>query len=81
VTAAELFIAGRVATRDYLDCAPPGGVEVLRERGARWAALTAGADGAYLLDGPQSVRIPASSIDAIGTTGAGDAFTAGLIHA
>lgn len=78
---ADLVIAGAVATRDYLGCPPSDGVGVLRDRGVERAALTAGADGAHLLDGDRTVAVPAFEVDAVDTTGAGDAFTAGLLDA
>lgn len=81
VAAADLFIAGRVATRDYLDREPGAAVVALRDRPVERAALTAGADGAFLLDGQRSASVAAFDIDTVDTSGAGDAFTAGLIDA
>lgn len=79
VAEADLVIAGTVATRDYLGCAPREGAEELRARDVERAALTAGKDGAYLLAGDRTVAVPAFPIDVVDTTGAGDAFTAGLL--
>lgn len=81
VSESTLFIAGAVATRDYLGCGPATGIGRLRDRGIERAALTAGEDGAYLLSGDRTVSVPAFDVDAADTTGAGDAFTAGLIDA
>ncbi|MDZ7702700.1 MAG: PfkB family carbohydrate kinase [Halobacteriales archaeon] len=81
VAAAALFVAGRVATRDYLGCEPAAGLGELRERGVGRAALTDGEAGAHLLDGERSHAVPAFEVDAEDTTGAGDAFTAGLLDA
>ncbi len=39
------------------------------------------ADGVYLFDEGQVRRRPAFDVEVTDTTGAGDAFTAGLIHA
>lgn len=78
---AALFIAGTVATESYLGGGPAEGVGRLRDRGVERAALTAGEDGVYLLDGEQTVHVPAFPVDAVDTTGAGDAFTAGIIDA
>ena len=78
---AALFIAGSVATRDYLGVGPAEGIERLRERGVARAALTAGEVGATLLDGERVEPIEAFDVDVVDTTGAGDAFTAGLIDA
>lgn len=81
VASVDLFIAGAVATRDYLGCAPTDGVDRLGERGVGRAALTAGADGSYLLDDGRTLAVPAFDVPAVDTTGAGDAFTAGLLDA
>jgi ribokinase/sulfofructose kinase len=81
VEESELLVAGAVATRDYLHCGPAEGVGELRDRGIERAALTAGEDGAYLLAGERTVAIPAFEVDTVDTTGAGDAFTAGLLDA
>lgn len=81
VMESDLFIAGTVATRDYLDCEPAAAGDVLRDRGIERAALTAGEQGAYLLDSGRTVAVPAFQVDAVDTTGAGDAFTAGLLDA
>ncbi len=50
----------------------------LCERGVKRVALTMGGEGVLLLDESGSTRIPAISVDAVDTTGAGDAFTAAL---
>ncbi|WP_135820564.1 carbohydrate kinase family protein [Halostella litorea] len=80
-TACDLFVANEVSARSYLDCGPREAVEALRERGVRRAAVTRGADGALLLDGDEVIPVPAVDAPVVDTTGAGDAFTAGLIHA
>ncbi|WP_336035428.1 carbohydrate kinase family protein [Halobacterium yunchengense] len=81
--AADLFVANEVAARSHLDRGPAGAAERLREAGADRVAVTEGADGAHLAsagtDGAE--RVPAERVDAVDTTGAGDAFTAALIHA
>lgn len=53
----------------------------LRARGCPRGAVTAGADGAVLFDRDGTYDVPAVDVDPVDTTGAGDAFTAGLIHA
>jgi ribokinase/sulfofructose kinase len=77
----DLFVANEVAARSYLDRDPRAAVAALRDRGVRRAAVTRGADGALLLDGDDVVSVPAVDVAATDTTGAGDAFTAGLLHA
>jgi sugar/nucleoside kinase (ribokinase family) len=44
-------------------------------------AVKRGAAGGEWHRGPTHLRLPAPAIDAVDTTGAGDAFTAGLLHA
>jgi ribokinase len=50
----------------------------LRARGVRTVAVTMGSRGAILVDRTGAMPIPAIKVDAIDTTGAGDAFTAAL---
>jgi sugar/nucleoside kinase (ribokinase family) len=40
-----------------------------------------GRDGAAILEGGQLVRVPAFPIEPLDTTGAGDSFDAGFLHA
>jgi ribokinase len=51
---------------------------LLRARGVRFVALTMGANGAILVDDAGAAHIPAVSVEAVDTTGAGDAYSAGL---
>ncbi|MFC4448752.1 carbohydrate kinase family protein [Halorussus aquaticus] len=76
----DLFVANEVSARSYLGADPRNAIETLRERGVRRAAVTRGTDGALLLDGETIVEIPAFEVETVDTTGAGDAFTAGLVH-
>jgi ribokinase len=50
----------------------------LRERGARTVVLKRGSRGAFLLSEEGDATVPAPRVDVVDTTGAGDAFTAGL---
>jgi sugar/nucleoside kinase (ribokinase family) len=47
----------------------------------RFMVLTRGADGARAMGAEGSVEVAAPVVEAVDTTGAGDAFAAGLIHA
>ncbi|MBL8058957.1 MAG: carbohydrate kinase family protein [Anaerolineales bacterium] len=60
---------------------PAEAAEALVRAGVGLAALTLGAQGAYLRAGAQTASQPAYPVDVVDTTGAGDAFSAGLILA
>ena len=47
----------------------------------RWLIITDGAQGAKALCGEQQLSVPALPVTVVDTTGAGDTFAAGLIHA
>lgn len=49
--------------------------------GVRQVFVTLGADGVYCSDGVSSLLLPALPVDVVNTTGAGDAFLAGVVHA
>ncbi|SEW13850.1 carbohydrate kinase family protein [Halobacterium jilantaiense] len=78
---ADLFVANEVAARSYLDTDPETAVRELATRGADRVAVTVGADGAYLVTDAETVHVPARDVETVDATGAGDAFTAALIHA
>ena len=48
---------------------------------ARWVVITAGAAGARAYSAAETLATPARGVRPVDTTGAGDAFAAGLIHA
>ena len=80
--AADLFVTNEVAARSYLEAGPEAATRLLRAAGARRVAVTVGKAGAYLAgETTDPVHIPAVECDAVDTTGAGDQFTAALIHA
>jgi sugar/nucleoside kinase (ribokinase family) len=56
------------------------GQKVAGER-LRWFVLTAGAGGARAISREMTLEAPAAAVATIDTTGAGDAFAAGLVHA
>lgn len=53
----------------------------LRRRGFSAGAITRGSDPVFLFDGDRTCEVPAFDVPIEDTTGAGDAFTAGLIDA
>jgi ribokinase/sulfofructose kinase len=75
----DCFLAGEVALRSYLDCTGREAAAELRDRGVERAALTRGEAGALLVDGDAVVDVPAFDVPVRDTTGAGDAFAAGLV--
>ena len=60
---------------------PEGALRALRKGHAGWLCVTLGTDGAMLLDGDRLHHVPAFSIHAVDTTGAGDVFRAAFIYA
>ena len=48
---------------------------------ARWTVLTAGEAGAHAYSADEALSVAARSVQPVDTTGAGDAFAAGLVHA
>lgn len=76
----DLFVGNTASVASYLDD-PSDPVAGLREKGLRRGAVTAGADGATLFHGDHIEHVPAFQVDVVDTTGAGDAFTAGLVDA
>ncbi len=78
---ADLFVSNRVAVDSYLDADPAQAVAMIPKAGADRVAITAGADGAYLADqDTDPTHVDAEDRAVIDTTGAGDQFTAALIH-
>jgi ribokinase/sulfofructose kinase len=79
---ADLFVTNEVAARSYLDADPRVAAQLLSGAGAERVAVTVGADGAYVATSKvEPVHIPAVPCEVVDTTGAGDQFTAALIHA
>jgi sugar/nucleoside kinase (ribokinase family) len=59
---------------------PPAAAEALAQISGGWVVVKLGADGAIAVDpAGRSRRVPAPTVDVVDTTGAGDAFNAGLI--
>lgn len=82
VSAVDLFVANQPALESYLGSADvDDAVTRLRAAGVARGALTRGSAGSTLFDADGRVDVPARTVDAVDTTGAGDAFTAALIHA
>jgi len=78
--AVDLLVSNESAAASYLDGASSP-VAALRDRGVERGALTRGGRGATLWSPDAVVDVPAYDVDVTDTTGAGDAFTAGLVDA
>lgn len=60
---------------------PPRVVAELLARGTEWVALKMGSEGCWLSTRSQTTgRVPAFTVKVVDTTGAGDAFNAGIIY-
>ncbi|WP_148414620.1 carbohydrate kinase family protein [Haloferax sp. KTX1] len=76
----DLFVVGEVAAHSYFGGGADEAVATLTQRNVSRAAVTQGSNGARLLEGDIVTDVPAFEVDVNDTTGAGDTFTAGLIH-
>jgi ribokinase len=76
-----LVVSRNEANRLIGDCSPSEATLALREAGPEVVVVTLGADGAILVSENGIEMVPAQDTTVIDTTGAGDAFAAGLIHA
>jgi sugar/nucleoside kinase (ribokinase family) len=56
------------------------GCRALLDRGAGCVAATCGADGALVVDEDGADLVPAFEVEAVDTTGCGDAFSAGFLR-
>jgi len=79
----DCLVGNLAAVQSYIetDAPPQECCTELAARGFASGAVTDGADGVHLFDGDEVVFVPAFDVDVVDTTGAGDAFTAGLVHA
>jgi len=85
-SAADLFVAGRVAAESFCryhdrPATLEGARSLLADLGATRVALTRGADGATLTWPGGTREVAAIPVETVDTTGAGDAFFAGLVDA
>lgn len=73
-----------VNEHEYADVTGADGLDDAAARlgrvGVRQAVITLGADGALVVDGSQTTRVSSPVVDAVDTTGCGDAFTGALAH-
>ncbi|MDX3618577.1 ribokinase [Streptomyces europaeiscabiei] len=69
---AQVIVGGELAG------SPEDWARALLALGPRSVVVTLGAEGALVADAEGSARVPAVRVDAVDTTGAGDAFTAAL---
>jgi ribokinase len=69
---------GPLLTPNAAEARELGGAEALAARTRAPVVVTLGGDGVLLLDGGASRRFPAPAVEAVDTTGAGDAFNGAL---
>ena len=65
-------------------CSPEGAraaAKVFLKKGVGSVVITLGSNGVYVTDGKQEAFLPRICVDAIDTTGAGDAFNGGFVEA
>jgi sugar/nucleoside kinase (ribokinase family) len=72
----EEQLVGMTGAPDLLDAC-----RALLQRGVGVVAVTRGAQGALVVDAVSAISVPAYAIEAVDTTGCGDAFSAGFIVA
>lgn len=77
---ADLLVTNRVAARSHFDRDPETAARWLAASGLAKVAVTVGEDGAFLATEGGLTAIEAAAGEVVDTTGAGDAFTAALIH-
>ena len=73
-TEAEFFTGVAVRTREDMEKAG----RKLIDMGAKNAIITLGVQGSFWTDGKSSLLVPALKVNAVDTTGAGDAYNGGL---
>ncbi|CAM2920064.1 carbohydrate kinase family protein [Halobacterium salinarum] len=78
---ADLFVANAGAADSHVGVGPERAASEFAAMGASRVAVTDGSDGAFLATPATTVHAPARAVDVTDTTGAGDAFTAALVHA
>jgi sugar/nucleoside kinase (ribokinase family) len=80
---ADLLLPNRDEAQVLTGEADPGAaaLALAARTGAREVVVTCGAEGAVWTDGSRVVRAPAAPASVVDTTGAGDAFAAGLLAA
>ncbi|MFB6198038.1 MAG: carbohydrate kinase family protein, partial [Halobacteriaceae archaeon] len=78
----ECLIGNIESIRSYLNLnsTPEAMIRELLSRGLSKGAITMGESGAIIFDQASTHHIPAFEVDIVDTTGAGDAFTAGIIQ-
>jgi sugar/nucleoside kinase (ribokinase family) len=82
---AKLLVASSDEFMSIFRCSkeelPQVAEDFVKENSSRIVAITKGKEGASLYDKNNSINIPIFNVEVKDTTGAGDAFTAGLLYA
>jgi ribokinase len=74
----EIFTLTGIGVTDDNSCMRAA--RFFHARGVRNVIVTLGKEGAYVSDGARGEHIPAIAVEAVDTTGAGDAFNGGLVR-
>ncbi len=77
----DLFLPNEVELRALTGCSEIGDALRHLESGRTLTVVKLGAEGAMTLEGDRAVEAPAFPVDPVDTTGAGDSFDAGFLHA
>jgi sugar/nucleoside kinase (ribokinase family) len=77
----DLFFPNEVELAALAGCADPADGLFRLQNGRTRVVAKLGAKGAMALDGERVVHVPAFPVAAVDTTGAGDSFNAGFLHA
>lgn len=79
----DVFLPNEVESHMLTGEEDPGAAaRALHELSGGWAVVKLGAEGCVAAGpGGRELRVPAPSVEVVDTTGAGDAYNAGLIHA
>lgn len=79
--AVDVFLPNRTEAAALTGLDEPVAILRALSRGTTRTVMKCGADGCMALDGERLLQVPAHPLDAVDSTGAGDSFNAGFLHA
>lgn len=77
----DLFLPNEFELAAIGACAEPAGALLALEKGGTRTVVKMGRSGAMTRERGETIYVPAFTVDPIDTTGAGDSFNAGFLHA